>query len=261
MNYQTIITQLVDGTIGLITLNRPDAANALNMLMGQELLAAVHAAEADDAVRVIILTGSGRKAFCAGADLKERKGMNKEQWHAQHLAFEKALRSITYCRKPVIAAVNGAAYGGGMELALACDFIYAAKTAKFALTEATLGIMPGMGGTQNLPRAIGVRRAKEYMFLGKVFDADEGYGLGLINRTCPPDLLMQDAVSVALAIAGNAPLSVRAIKAAVNEGISEPLHQALETELRHYNRLLETNDRHEGINAFNEKRKPRFAGN
>jgi len=261
MPYQTILTELIDNTIGVITLCRPDAANALNQQMGQELLDAIQQAEANPAIRVIILTGEGRKSFCAGADLKERKGMNKEQWHMQHLAFEKARDAILHCKKPIIAAVNGAAYGGGMELAMACDFIYAAKTAKFAFTESKLGIMPGMGGTQFLSRAIGIRRAKEALFLGKIFDADEAYGLGVVNRTAPIDTLMQDVVSVALAISGNAPLSIRAIKAAVDEGMNEPLTSALQTELRYYNSLLDTKDRHEGINAFNEKRKARFTGN
>lgn len=260
MTYQTLLTETIDQHIGVVTMNRPAAANALNRLMAEELQDAFAGMEADAQVRVIILTGEGRKSFCAGADLKERKGMTREQWNTQHHAFEKARDAVINSKKPVIAAVNGAAYGGGMELAMACDFIYASSTAKFALTEATLGIMPGMGGTQFLPRLIGTGRAKEIMFLGRSVAASEALELRLINRITTPDTLLQDVLATALSIAGNAPLSVRAIKAAVNEGIDEPLVNALETELRHYHGLLETNDRHEGINAFNEKRKPRFSG-
>jgi len=260
MTYQAILTEIIDGVTALITLNRPEAANALNQQMATELADAVQKAQEAPHIRVIILTGAGEKVFCSGADLKERKGMDKAQWHTQHLAFEKALAAVMHCPKPVIAAVNGAAMGGGMELAMACDFIYAAKTARFALTESKLGIMPGLGGTQLLPRAIGTRRAKEALFLGRAFGADEGHGLGLVNRTCPPELLLQDVISVALAISGNAPLSIHAIKRSVDEGISQPIAQALKTELHYYNTLLDTNDRHEGINAFNEKRKPEFSG-
>ncbi len=260
MTYQTILTELADDGVGLITLNRPQAANALSQAMAEELANAIHMAEAQNDIRALILTGAGDKAFCAGADLKERKGMNNMQWHTQHAAFERALNAILHCKKPIIAAANGAAMGGGMELAMACDFIYAAEGARFGLTEATLGIMPGMGGTQTLPRAIGTRRAKEYLFLGKIFDAEKGLELGLINRVFPQASLLQAAVSTALAIAANAPLSVAAIKRAVDEGIEQPLANAMQTELRHYNGLLSSNDRVEGINAWGEKRKPKFTG-
>lgn len=261
MTFQTILTELVDGAIGLITLNRPQAANALNQHMAEELASAIRQAEGDRHIRVIILTGAGPRVFCAGADLKERKDMTREQWHTQHSAFETALAAIFHCKKPVIAAVNGAAMGGGMELAMACDFMYAAKTARFGLTEATLGIMPGMGGTQTLPRAIGARRAKEMLFLGRVLNADDAHKLGLVNHLSSPQTLMEEVVSAALAISENAPLAITAIKHAVDEGINEPLYQAMRTELKYYNSLLDTADRHEGINAFNEKRRPRFTGN
>ncbi len=260
MTYQTILTELVDGTIGLITLNRPENANALNKQMGLELASAVQMAEADNDILAIILTGSGQRAFCAGADLKERRGMSRHEWHEQHEAFEKARDTVLHTTKPVIAAVNGAAMGGGFELAMACDFIYAASTARFGLTEATLGIMPGMGGTQFLSRAIGTRRAKEAMFLGQIFTAEDAARFGIANRICTPESLLQNVVSLGLMIAGNAPLAVAAIKRAVDEGMGQPLDVALRTELRHYNTLLDTHDRHEGINAFNEKRKPRFTG-
>ena len=260
MTYNTILTELVDGAIGLITLNRPESANALSREMAGELADAMGLAQNNPDIRAIVLTGSGPLSFCAGADLKERSGMSRAQWHDQHAAFEKARDAILHMPKPVIAAVNGAAMGGGFELALACDFIYAASHARFGLTESTLGIMPGMGGTQLLSRAIGTRRTKEALYLGAVFDAADAAALGITNRLCPAELLLQNTVSLALAISGNAPLAITAIKHAVDEGMSQPLDVALRTELRHYNTLLDTNDRHEGIAAWNEKRKPRFSG-
>lgn len=256
----TILTELVDNTIGLITLNRPESANALNQRMAEDLATALAYGEKEPAIRVLVLTGAGGRAFCAGADLKERKGMSNAQWHAQHAAFEKALGAVLHCKKPVIAAVNAAAMGGGMELALACDFIYASENARFGLTEATLGIMPGMGGTQTLSRAVGTRRAKEMLYLGKIFSAGEAYELGMVNRVYAPDALLESAMATALAIADNAPLALAAIKRAVDEGEGQPLPAALQTELRYYNNLLESRDRHEGINAWNEKRKPEFTG-
>ena len=158
----------------LLVLNRPHVANALNTQMGRDLLTffdAINAAPAQ--TRCIVLTGAGERAFCAGGDLKERNGMTDEQWQDQHLLFERMVRAFLSCLVPVIGAVNGAAYAGGCELALCCDFIYAAETARFALTEVTLGIMPGAGGTQHLPRAVGERRAKEIILTGRPFSAQD----------------------------------------------------------------------------------------
>lgn len=260
MSYNHILTETVEGVITVITLNRPQAANALSQAMAEELAHAIHALETQADIRVLLLTGAGEKSFCAGADLKERQGMNNMQWHQQHAAFEKALAAIMHCKKPIIATVNGAAMGGGMELAMACDFIYAAENARFALTEATLGIMPGMGGTQTLPRAIGVARAKEYLYLGKAMNAEEAHAIGLVNHISAQGQVLAAALSTAQAIAANAPLAVAAIKRSVDQGIEQPLASALHTELRNYNGLLGTRDRQEGINAWNEKRKPNFNG-
>ena len=261
MEYQHISLSHQEDAVALITLSRPEAANALNQRMGEELTHAVYSATQNPALRVIILTGSGNRAFCAGADLKERKGMTQAQWAMQHHAFETALHAIMKCPKPIIAAVNGAAFGGGLELALACDFMYASSNARFGLTEATLGIIPGMGGTQTLPRAVGVRRAKELMFSGKAFDTNEAFTMGLVNAVFPAERLLPELLIMAQCIANNAPLAVAAIKLAVDQGTDLPLAKACENDLILYNSLLETNDRHEGINAFNEKRKPRFSGN
>lgn len=258
MTYQTIAYDFPEKAIAIIRLNRPACANALNAQMALELKYVL--AHLDmQAVRAVILTGQGRH-FCAGADLKERKNMTEADWHNQHNALEGALQAVLHCPVPIIAAVGGAAFGGGLELAMACDFIYASVTARFALTEATLGIMPGLGGTQQLPRAIGMARARELTFTGKPFTAEEACAWGLVNSVFTAEALQQEALSTARCIAENSPLAVKSIKLAMKEGDSRPLAEALVQELKHYNVLLCSKDRHEGINAFNEKRKPKFSG-
>lgn len=251
-----ILDSLPDG-ITRARLNRPEAANALNTAMALEIKAFFSAPPAP--ARVIILTGAG-KHFCAGADLKERKGMSEEAWKEQHRAFRQARDAILHCPLPVIACVQGAAFGGGLELALACDFIYAAREANFALPEASLGIMPGMGGTQTLARAVGNRRARELLYGAKKFTAEDAFQWGMVNRLCDAATLEEDTLACAKAIAANAPLAVKAIKQAVKDGADVPLDAALQQELTLYNGLLSTADRHEGINAHNEKRKPVFSG-
>lgn len=257
-SYSTVKYEILDNCIAVITLSRPDVANALNSQMALELNNIF--SNVANNIRVIILTGEGEKVFCAGADLKERSKMNIPSWQVQHQQFRQALQSIMTCQMPVIAAVNGAAYGGGLELALGCDFIYAAKTASFALPEAKLGIMPGTGGTQNLANSIGIRHAKELLFTGKSFSAAEAYNLGMVNKICEPELLMEEVNSCARLIIANAPLSVNSIKLVVNQGSGTSLKEGLLTESSHYNRLISTKDRIEGIAAFNEKRQPKFSG-
>jgi enoyl-CoA hydratase len=245
----------------LLTLNRPQVANALNTQMGRDLLAffdAVNAAPAQ--ARCIVVTGSGERAFCAGGDLKERNGMTDEQWQDQHLLFERMVRAFISCPVPVIGAVNGAAYAGGCELALCCDFIYAAETARFALTEVTLGIMPGAGGTQNLPRAVGERRAKEIILTGRPFSAQEAHAWGMVNRLCAPGKIVEEALETARVIADNAPVSVRQAKHAIHYGLQMDLASGMMLEIEAYNRMVPTEDRREGIASFNEKRKPQFKG-
>jgi enoyl-CoA hydratase len=245
----------------LLTLNRPQVANALNTQMGRDLLAffdEINAAPAQ--ARCIVLTGAGERAFCAGGDLKERNGMTDEEWQDQHLLFERMVRAFLACPVPVIGAVNGAAYAGGCELALCCDFIYAAETARFALTEVTLGIMPGAGGTQNLPRAVGERRAKEIILTGRPFTAAEAREWGMVNRLCPPAKVVEEALETARRIADNAPISVRQAKHAIHYGLQMDLASGMILEIEAYNRMVPTADRREGIASFNEKRKPRFTG-
>ena len=173
----------VDEHVTIVRLNRPDASNALNTQMGRDLVRYFEDAALDPkSLRCIVLTGAGDKAFCAGGDLKERRGMTDEAWTRQHVIFERMVRALIDCPVPIIGAVNGAAYGGGCEIAGCCDFLYAAETARFALTEVTLGIMPGGGGTQTLPRAVGERRAKELILTGKPFTASRSPRLGSRER-------------------------------------------------------------------------------
>lgn len=259
-HYKTLSFASPAHHVAQIALCRPEAANALNAQMGGELAALFTAiGKKSSNFRVVILTGEG-KHFSAGADLKERRDMSRRAWDAQHAAFEKGLKAILHCPLPVIAAVNGAAMGGGLELALACDFIIASENARFAFPETGLGIMPGLGGTQNFPRAVGTRHAKEWLLTGKTFSTDEACRMGLINRIHPPEMLLTEALALAHAIAANAPLSVRAIKKAVDQGIALPLAAGLRAELTQYKTLLSTRDRKEGIAAFNEKRKAVFTG-
>jgi enoyl-CoA hydratase/carnithine racemase len=245
----------------VVTINRPDVANALNTQMGRDFFDLwMRLTEDAGDVRCVVLTAAGGKVFCAGGDLKERNGMDKVQWRRQHELFERMYWALTDMPIPIIAAVNGHAYAGGFETALSCDFIYAAKTARFALTEVTIGIMPGAGGTQNLPRAIGERRAREILMTGRPITAEKAYEWGLLNEVCEPDELMARALDTARTIAGNAPLSVRQVKKSVRFGMQMELKTAYRFEVEAYNHLIETEDRYEGVRAFNEKRKPMFKG-
>jgi enoyl-CoA hydratase/carnithine racemase len=260
-DFQTIKVERRDGDILLVTLNRPEASNALNTQMGLDLVALFEGFATDiEGLRAVILTGAGDKAFCAGGDLKQRNGMTDEAWQAQHLVFERMLRAILGCPIPVIGAINGAAYGGGCEIAAALDFVYASTDARFALTEVTLGIMPGGGGTQNLPRAIGERRAKELILSGLPFSAAEAEQWGLVNRVLPPGELLEAAFAIAHRIAANGPISVRQAKQAIHRGLQMSLADGLTFEIEAYNRLVPTADRREGVLAFNERRKPNFQG-
>jgi enoyl-CoA hydratase/carnithine racemase len=248
-----------DPQVLLVTLNRPEVLNAINTQMGHDLygLWTSLAAEPGD-TRCVVLTGAGDRAFCAGGDLKERDGMTQAAWQAQHELFERGFVALMELPLPVIAAVNGDAYGGGLETALACDFIYASRGARFAQSEVRLGIMPGGGGTQNLPRAVGERRAKELILTARAFSAEEGAAWGLVNKVC--DNPLEEALATARAIAGNAPLSVRQAKKSIHYGLQTDLLTGYRFEIEAYNRLVDTEDRHEGVRAFNEKRKPLFRG-
>ncbi len=260
--YETLTVESVQEFVVRITLDRPDAMNALNTRMGEELSAVFTELKgrSPSELRVVVLTGSGERAFCAGADLKERDGMTDAAWKAQHVVFEAVGAALSGCPVPMIAAVNGVALGGGCEIALACDFIVASDTARFGQPESLRGIMPGLGGTQRLPRRIGPGRARELLYTGRLIGAADALAWGLANRIVPLADLAATTMDLAKQVAAAGPLAVRAIKQAVTDGLDQPLAAALATELRHYNVVIETEDRREGIRAFNEKRPPRFSG-
>jgi len=244
-----------------VILNRPEAANAINTQMATDLMLCFEslAMEGGD-TRCILLTGAGERAFCAGADLKQREGMADEVWFAQHRVYERMIRALIDCPLPLIAAVNGAAYGGGCELAAAADFIYAAEDARFAMTETSLGIIPGAGGTQHLARALGERRAKELILSARRFDAVKARQWSLVNEVFPAAELADQALQAAQRIAANAPLAVRQAKQAIHRGLQMSLADGLAFEIEAYNRTVSTADRREGIGAFNAKRTPQFEG-
>ena len=259
--YETLLIDQPNPHLMVVTLNRPAVLNALNTQMGIDLLDLWNRLNADPGeVRCAVLTGAGDRAFCAGGDLKQRDGMTRAQWQQQHEIFERGFVALMECTVPVIAAVNGHAFGGGLETALGCDFIYAARTAKFALSEVRLGIMPGGCGTQNLARAVGERLAKELIMTARVFTADEGAAFGLINKVCEPDKLLAEALATAQMIADNAPLSIRQAKKSIHYGLQMDVLTGYRFEIEAYNRLVDTEDRREGVRAFNEKRKPQFKG-
>ena len=259
MNYETLLVEQRDEHILLVTLNRPQVLNALNTQMGKDKLDLWTRLTAEPgATRCVVLTGAGERGFCAGGDLKERDGMTDAAWNAQHEIFERAYLALLELPLPVIAAVNGAAFGGGCEMALSCDFIYAARGARFALSETRLGLIPGVGGTQTLPRAAGERRAKELIMTGQAFDAQQGYEWGVVNRVC--DNVVEEALHTAKIISENGPLAVRQVKKAVHYGLQMDLATGIRFGIEAYNQLVGTEDRVEGVRAFNEKRKPRFQG-
>ncbi len=247
------------GSVLELTLKRPQAANSLNTVMAEELLTLFRLVcnEPGDS-RCLLLTGSG-SVFCAGADLVERHAMEDEDWHRQHSLFEQLATAVADSPLPLIAAVNGAAVGGGCELALMADFIYAAEGTFFALPETSLGIIPGMGGTQRLPQAVGLRRARELILTGRRFSALEACDWGMVNAVFPPDALMAEARAAAGRIAAGAPLATAAARRALREAEGD-IQGACLAELAAYRPLVATADRREGIRAFREKRTPKFSG-
>jgi enoyl-CoA hydratase len=258
---ETISIEPAGDHVALLVLDRPGAANAMNTRMGQELRDLFTRLYIDSGdIRCIVITGRGERAFCAGGDLKERNGMSDEVWQRQHALFEQTVRAYRDCPVPVIAAVNGAAYAGGCELALLADFAYASTTARFALTEVTLGIMPGAMGTQNLPHAVGERRAKEIILTGRPFSAEEAHAWGLVNRLCEPAGLLDETLETARRIAANAPISVRQAKRSIGVATQVDRHNGYQFEIEAYNRMVPTEDRLEGVRSFNERRPPEFRG-
>jgi enoyl-CoA hydratase len=254
------LTPSADGHVLTVELHRPEVHNAMNTALGEDLLACFRGPAAATPVRVVVLTGAGDRAFCVGGDLKERQGMTDEAWRAQHVIFEQAASALLRCPAPVIAAVEGFAFGGGCELAVLADFIVAGETAVFALPETTLGIFPGIGGTQLLPRIVGAPLAKELIFTGRRVPAEEAKAVGLVNHLVPKGQARARALEIATTIAQNGPIAVRQAKKAIAWGSETDLETALVLAIEAYNVTVSTEDRLEGVRAFNEKRKPRFTG-
>jgi len=259
MAYKNIDFEIKD-CIATITFNRPKALNALNQELLGEFAAAIDAIELNEDVRVVVLTGSGDKAFVAGADITEINQLGP--LGAKHFA-RRGLDAINRLPKlpiPVIAAVNGYALGGGTEMALACDFIYAAETAQFGLPEINLGIIPGFGGTQRLARLIGPNLAREMIYTGKMIDAAEAFRLGIVNQVCAGDHLMDAVMKTATAMARKGRVALRAAKQAINNGLNVDLASGLALENDAFALCLASDDAREGTQAFLEKRKAEFKG-
>ena len=247
-------------TTAWVTLARPDVRNALSRAVNIRLAELADELDHDDHVRAIVITGSGDKAFCAGADLKERKGVPAAEAGPYINAIAGAITSWGDIRKPTIALMNGSAYGGGLELAMACDFRILVEGAEVGLTEVRLGIMPGAGGTVRLPRLVGEARAKELILLGRRIPAARALEIGLVNAVVARDQLVPAAEAMLGELAGCAPLSVIQAKSSIEQGLPRSLTDALELERQLYDRTLFSEDRDEGLRAFAEGRPPRYSG-
>ena len=259
MEYQTIIFQIKEG-IATITFNRPKVLNALNEACLTELSHAIDAIAGDEDVRVLILTGAGEKSFVAGADITEFLKFNVLKAKLFSEKGHGLVNRLQDLPMPVIAAVNGFALGGGCEIVLACDFIYASENAMFGLPEINLGIIPGFGGTQRLPRIIGKNRAKEMIFTGKMIPASEAHAIGLVNKVYPQDQLMDEVLKVAGTIVSKGKVSLRAAKQAVNNGMNVDLKTGCRIEVDAFAICLTSPDAMEGTHAFLEKRAAKFKG-
>lgn len=259
MDYSTLLFEVADG-IARITVSRPDKLNALNGDVIRELADAARRIETDDAIRGAIITGAGAKAFVAGADIGEIAAQGPLDGRERALAGQAAFRRFERCGKPVIAAVNGFALGGGCELAMACHIRLAAENAKFGQPEVKLGITPGYGGTVRLPRLVGRGRALELLLTGGMIDAQEALRIGLVNRVVPADRLLDEAESMLRAMLANGPLAVRAVLDAVDQALDMSLDDALLLEANLFGLLSSTADMKEGTRAFLEKREARFEG-
>ncbi|MCB1353551.1 MAG: enoyl-CoA hydratase [Rhodobacteraceae bacterium] len=257
MAYETLIVEIEDH-VAQIRLNRPEALNALNSQLLDELAAALTELDANRKVRAIVLTGS-EKAFAAGADIKEMSEKSFVDMYVEDM-FTRPSEAILACRKPIIAAVAGYCLGGGCELAMMCDFILAADTAKFGQPEINLGVIPGMGGTQRLTRLVGKSKAMEMCLTGRFMDAAEAERAGLASRVVPAKDLVREAMDVAEKIAEKSPIAVRAAKESVNRSYEMTLREGVLFERRLFFGLFSTEDQAEGMAAFAEKRTPQFRG-
>jgi len=259
MEFKYIIYEKSEG-IATITLNRPEALNAFNKEVSDEFMQAIEDIKTDESIRVVILTGAGEKAFSTGADIKAMKGMNALKARDLSLMGEKICSILENLEKPVIAAINGFALGGGLEVAMACDIRIASENARMGQTEINIGLIPGWGGTQRLTRLIGRTKAKELVFMGKMIDAKTAEQLGILNMVVPPDKFKEAVRQFALELASKAPIALRVAKALINKGAEVSLDSALALEREGFGVVASTEDLQEGVSAFTEKRKPTFKG-
>ncbi|OAN47559.1 enoyl-CoA hydratase [Chloroflexus islandicus] len=257
MSNEPLVISSVEGPIAILTLNRPQALNALSPALIDNLIRHLEMYDADDLIRAIIITGAGR-AFAAGADIKAMANATPIEMLTSGMIARWA--RIAAIRKPVIAAVNGYALGGGCELAMMCDIILASETAQFGQPEINIGIIPGAGGTQRLTRALGPYRAMEMVLTGATISAHEAAAHGLVNRVCPPETLLDEARRVAQTIAAKSPLAVQLAKEAVRAAAETTVREGLAIELRNFYLLFASEDQKEGMRAFIEKRAPNFSG-
>ncbi len=259
MSYHFLILEKEDG-IGILSINRPEALNALNPNIMKELKQAIDHISTDDEIGVLIITGAGDKAFVAGADIKFMQNLNPMEGREWGILGQRVFRAIEELEKPVIAAVNGFALGGGCELAMAADIRLASEKAKFGQPEVGLGITPGHGGTQRLPRLIGAGRANELCLTGDIIDAHEAYRIGLVNHIYPPEKLMEAARAMARRILQRAPIAVRYSKVAINKGLQTDIDTAMSIEADLFGLCFATSDQKTGMEAFIHKEKATFAG-
>jgi enoyl-CoA hydratase len=259
MDFTNLLIETNDG-VATLTINSPRTLNALNSQVLSELECALYGLGTDAAVKAVVLTGAGEKAFVAGADIKEMSAMNSYEGHQFGLKGQRVMMLIEKMSKPVIAAVNGYALGGGLELALACDFIYASEKAKFGFPEVTLGIMPGFGGTQNLPRLIGQNRANEMIFTGAMLNAEKACLWGIVNQVFSPEDLLPKALETAAVMANVGTVGVGYAKDAIANGLQMGKEDGFRYEASLFGVLFATEDQKEGMAAFVEKRKAAFQG-
>ncbi|MBU4271617.1 MAG: enoyl-CoA hydratase/isomerase family protein [Planctomycetes bacterium] len=259
MEFKYLLLETNDG-VTTLTINRREALNSLNSSVLAELECALYQLDLDAAVKVVIITGAGEKAFIAGGDIKEMSELSVFRGHAFSRIGQRVMLFIEKMKKPVIAAVNGFALGGGLELALACDFIYASEKAKFGCPEVGLGVMPGFGGTQNLARLIGPNKAKEMIFTGKMITAQKALSWGIVNEVFAPEELMEKTLETAREIAGKGTLGVRYSKDSIVGGLNMAKEDGFRYEASLFGVLFATEDQREGMCAFVEKRKAEFKG-
>jgi len=259
MKYETLLFEIKEG-VAFVTINRPDKLNALNDQVVDELGHAAGRIASEDAIKGAILTGAGPKAFVAGADIADLAKQGPFDGKARALRGQAVLRRLETCGKPVIAAINGFALGGGCELAMACHLRIAADTAKFGQPEVKLGIAPGYGGTQRLPRLVGKGMAVQLILTGEMIDAQEAYRIGLVNKVVPADQLLAEADKLLRGILSMGPLAVRLAMEAVDQGLEMTLEEGLLLEANHFGLLAATQDMKEGLTAFLEKRQAQFEG-